>query len=53
MNVQSLSNFYTPNASTAFKIAKINLSEPPPDLDKSMTEDNNHSFMLEPGISDG
>ena len=53
MNVQSLSNFYTPNASTKFKIAKINFSEPPLDLYKSMTDDNNHSLMLESGISDG
>ena len=52
MNEQSISNFYTPNISTAVKIVKKNLDEPLPNIDQEMMEDNESYLMLDSGITD-
>ena len=50
---QRLSNFYTPNVSTAFNIKKRNLSEQLADTDQKMEEEYyDCSFMLESEVTD-
>ena len=52
MNEQSISNFYIPNISLAFKIEKKDLNEQHPNIDQEMLQDNKDYLILTPGITD-